>query len=126
MFDKYVQSPNYPQEINVTHKHAPTDESVKLLKEFEEKAELKLIKSFQCKFNELYASVFIFREYLNTIINIKFNLNGKEYIHKITVNDIDLIATRNPLSEQAKITKEEFAKFIANSILDNCNVIDVL
>lgn len=83
MFDNYIvkQSPAYPQTI---HEHrAPTDESVRLLKEMEEKAKNSFIKKIHVTDNTFTGIIYIAKDYYrpNTILAcVKFSINGKEYV----------------------------------------------
>ena len=83
MFDRYTYSKNY-NHTRVTEQRAPTDESVRLLKEMEEKAREKIIDSFtvndthfECKFFQEMDVVTQEMKYV-----VIYSMNGK----KRTVN----------------------------------------
>jgi len=68
--------------VRVTEQKAPTDESIKLLNEFQEKARENLIDSFHIKNNTLEAVGLFFQNVFpkdGFNIMIKFKLNGTEY-----------------------------------------------
>lgn len=74
----------YCKEVNITENKAPTDESVRLLNEMEEKARQNIIATIKIDENFLKAIVIYYRDEMITnrmIYHIKFELNGKE--HKI-------------------------------------------
>ena len=78
MFDSYVirREPNYPQ---IVHEHrAPTDESVRLLKEFEEKADKKIVESIRLTNNRFEAQVHRHDDFASakTYYKIIYQLNG--------------------------------------------------
>jgi len=91
MFDTYYESPRC---ISTTvHEHrAPTDESVKLLKEMEQKIEEKILAVFQTdKDNFLQGSVV--HKVINPMIAateliILYILNGEKFEHRIKVDEI--------------------------------------
>jgi len=84
MFDKImVTQPRIEERKFVTvHEHrAPTDESVRLLKEFETAAKDKVEKSFYLDSNELKC---LFQSWLSAndaskVFGVCFDLNGKRY-----------------------------------------------
>ena len=99
MFDKKVfethhhhdNSVRFPDKIDVHEHRAPTDDSVRLLKELEDKAlENVVLKISDTKNNKFSYNVF-FSSYAvmdslmsKGVMIIKFNCNGKEYIRKVT------------------------------------------
>lgn len=118
MFDRTtIQSGS--SSVSITENRAPTDKSIQLLKEFEEKAYNKLIDSFQCKINEFNGTVVrIKKEYLSETFIIKLNINGIDYNFTTNINDIDKY--RNQGIDDAKILKERFSKFVCDVLLANC------
>lgn len=74
-----------PSEIKITEKRAPTDESIKLFDQYQEKAKEYLINSVAIKDNKLEALVFYYTNPLDRLsidVHIRFNLNGEEYLCK--------------------------------------------
>ena len=71
----------YAKTVNITEKRAPTDESVELLKEFEEKALDKLLSAERIEFINLTGMVYFFQNHtMSDEIDYYFifNLNGNE------------------------------------------------
>ena len=80
-------APAYPQTVNVTEKRAPTDDSVRLLREMEEKATAQIVESYRIETNVLNGVVVIFLmdpADFDRKAWIRFNLNGKDYSFKET------------------------------------------
>ena len=92
MFDTYVtrREPHYPQTINKHEHRAPTDDSVKLLREMEEKARDQVVESYRFKADNDFVNGHVIvtkrmdNKHFGCVLDvyIVFNLNGKEY--KIT------------------------------------------
>ncbi len=90
MFDTYrigstsTEYVPYEKSVKITETRAPTDESVKLLNEFQEKAKQNLVDQIKVEDNTLNGVVLFFRQ---DIVHDKvewfgkFSLNGKE--HKV-------------------------------------------
>lgn len=92
MFDKIV-SVNTPRSIDVTHieKRAPTDESVRLLKEFEDAAEKKILEVIRFEDNDVRGLVVASQRRPTMMASIdycyRFTLNGKKYDNRIAIDD---------------------------------------
>jgi hypothetical protein len=73
----------------VTEKRAPTDESVRLLREMESKAKEEVIKSISLPSNEFSGVVHLMRDYLSckTKVVVLFKLNGKDHKVPISLDD---------------------------------------
>lgn len=87
MFDKtYVQAG--PQSMDVTvHEHrAPTDESVKILRDAEERAQERLLSITRLESNEFNATWHVSRRMDNCHVEIvcRFSLNGTE--HRVNIS----------------------------------------
>lgn len=82
MFDRHIhnQSPRYPQSIHSeTHEHrAPTDESVKLLRELEAKAQDSVMLAIRSDDNAFKFSAAVFDDIanFNRTLRIQYSLNG--------------------------------------------------
>lgn len=88
MFDTHHHGPrSIHQTTTVTEKRAPTDESVRLLKEMEQAAQDKLLSITRLKDNSLDATWHIFedpaRDNMEAIC--RFSLNGQEHRIKIPI-----------------------------------------
>ena len=150
MFDKNINfhhhdnSVKFPGEIKITEKRAPTDDSVKLLKEMENKALDNLIlKVSETRSNKFSYEVFFIRYadvnslYSKGCMIIKFNCNGKDYSRKVTCNSkmMDMVRqcqNRNatlielPMALQQYVILE-LSLMIANMLVDtDSNVIGEL
>lgn len=90
MFDTYL-TPQKTETYYVTkevHEHrAPTDESVKLLREMEQKAKDQVIKSIQLEANHLNANVYIYADPMsfNNMFRVVFDINGHSYVSDIAI-----------------------------------------
>lgn len=72
---------------NVTINRAPTDESVRLLKEMESEARKKIIDSVRVDSMGLKCSVFIEKDEINdqTIVNIVYTVDGKRNVCAVNI-----------------------------------------
>jgi hypothetical protein len=110
MFNTYKIDNSYrgPSKIDVTEKRAPTDESVRLLNEMQQKAFDNVLSCVQLDNNELkditwwiYYDPYIFSEKAR----VRFMLNGRLFDKEITL--------------PCKYTKsEEIPKLIMNKVLE--------
>lgn len=88
MFDTHHHGPrSIHQTTTVTEKRAPTDESVRLLKEMEQAAEDKLLSITRLKENRLDATWHLFENPAqdNMEAICRFMLNGQEHRIKIPI-----------------------------------------
>lgn len=84
------------------HEHrAPTDESVRLLKEFEEAARAKIEASFRPKECPLDVVVTVYKDVLDDMYTVAmhYRINGQPrkaaaHVHRIEYTDLDNIAQR--------------------------------
>jgi hypothetical protein len=83
MFDRVTvnQSPAYPQYVNVTEKRAPTDDSVRLLKEFRQAAEKDLVSSLKLENNLISATLHVYKDPLQWKEQyvVLTKINGKNF-----------------------------------------------
>jgi len=108
MFDKTIVFPTKPygdsySAVTVTEKRAPTDDSVRLLKEMEEKALDKIIDSVSVRDCQVECQVLVEKSYINRSNHyvIVYSMNGKKskvqmMIHdeELRVNSIDVASER--------------------------------
>lgn len=116
MFNKYYYQ-NQNANIDIVEKRAPTDESIRLLKEFEKEARDKIINSVRVESNILkgiilecqFDSISLQKNYIAI-----FNLNGEKF--EIQINEPD---KRFILNEDSalKLLADEMAKIITVKIL---------
>lgn len=74
-------APAYPQEVN--HHHAPTDETVKLMREMEEAAQKRVIHSYHYSENNVNGVVVHMKLSANSfeeVLLVHFTLNGNDHI----------------------------------------------
>lgn len=90
MFDRTtIQSgPSY-QYSTITEKRAPTDESVRLLREMESQAKAQVLKSMVLPSNEFKGVAHTMRECLtgDDVVAVMFKLNGTEHRVDVRLND---------------------------------------
>ena len=112
--------------FNVTEKRAPTDESVRLLREMEKETLAKIIQNIDLSNNQFSARLLVFEDLLNLNItatlsedllnlNIKgkvlFSLNGKK--HELNVS----FGFLESKEDMIKKCYDELAKYFAREIL---------
>lgn len=105
---------NYTElNFNVTEKRAPTDESVRLLREMEKEALNKIVKNIDLSNNQFSARLLVFEDLLN--LNNKgkvlFSLNGKK--HELNA----AFGFLGSEEDMIKMCYDELAKYIAREIL---------
>ncbi len=81
MFDNYRVAPAYPQSVEVTERKAPTDESIRLVREFEEAAWKRVLEVASVQLPDIQVeAVAVTEGYPSAFgnrIHIIFKLNGK-------------------------------------------------
>lgn len=118
MFDTYELRPFIEKKVNirVTEKRAPTDESVRLLKDFEKEARDKIINSIALESNLFHAKLFLELDHLSQkrLYYFIYELNGKriEVKHSEWMDEEDKEKIINGLLET-------LSKSISRSILKN-------
>ncbi len=119
MFDRITVTPTRSETQFVTrevHEHrAPTDESVRLLGEMQEKAEAKLIKSVAVESNNFNCVVQIWREITSDRLKSRaiFDLNGRKMTAEEDVSGID----RDDTEKLVIKLRDAMAAKIANECL---------
>lgn len=118
MFDTYkvthLTPPGYKY-VEVTEKRAPTDESVRLLREMEEKARSQVIKSVQLDSNVVNAQVWKLYDPLGwkNKFGIVVNLNGKKILVETETDPSD------DKDKQLRAIYEALSERIAAEIMPN-------
>lgn len=128
MFDSYTIRPGNSYNRTDVHVHrAPTDKSVELLSEFEQKARDKAIGAFDVKFNDLQTKWWIERTYDTfegkATLRVLVDLNGKRHEFKLAtiyINDIQFKTPRTIVNEW----KRELAEQISETLLRTAIVDD--
>ncbi len=99
--------------FNVTEKLAPTDESVRLLREMEKEALNKIIHNIDLSNNQFSARLLVFEDPLNfnSKGKVLFSLNGKK--HELNVS----FGVLESKEDMIKKCYDELAKYVAREIL---------
>ena len=98
--------------VNVKEHRAPTDESIRLLREMEKEVEKNLVRRQKISNNDIDGGVSIFRDFASRgyVVYVSFKLNGKRYEKDVLV---DGVASLDLLD-----TKEVFRKVVAELIYE--------
>ncbi len=103
--------------VNITEKRAPTDESVKLLREMEAKAEAEVVKAVSVGNATFECVVHQSRDMMSDLMRWRavFKLNGKQMTADVETNPRD----DGGANLQGAMTKlrDEMAKMIATEVL---------
>lgn len=99
----------------VNEYRAPTDESVRLLREMEEKARNEILKSYKLESNILKGVIHEFMDYLHDTskIGVQFELNGHRIVSYTEFNRYDSPETKTTKLMEcvaSEITKELLSK----------------
>lgn len=96
MFDTHIHKPRDTQYVdrNITHHEhrAPTDESIKILREMEEKARDNLILAIRIDDGPIPMAVQVFRDFLNEGCHVamRLRIGGKEEVVKFHLKEFEL------------------------------------
>jgi hypothetical protein len=124
MFDRIVHAPTTvtgPRElkVNVKEERAPTDDSVRLLSEMQEKARKDIVAAIAVESNIMKGVVLSFGPDFNecgrTKFYLKFDLNGRE--HVITVVEPSTLGSDN-IADYGKKLARLIADAVTDSLLD--------
>lgn len=125
MINQYFLSNARINDVPEINEHrAPTDESIKLLKEFEEKATQKIVDYciIQDNIFNVNGCYFTFQCIGGYIIYFRFILNGKEYNFKETISSMDYAYDKLiSLKKLYQLLSEEIAKDLMNNLLQILN-----
>ena len=108
-----------PYEKTVNINRAPTDESIRLLKEFEEKAVENIIDKIHVNDNNINGLVLIKQIQLNPFNHKfywKFTLNGKEYR-----GDVELQLSSWEMRNLVNLLAQEISKIITAELINSFN-----
>lgn len=93
MFDNYYSKEyiSYEKSVKISEYRAPTDESVRLLRDFEKEALNKLIGIYEIRDNSFNSSFHVFKspESFGYKIIGRFYLNSKEFKFEFTISLFD-------------------------------------
>lgn len=124
MFDSYVLrtgGPSYVSQNTEIHEHkAPTDESIKILNEMQEKARKDLLASVKVENNIFSCVITLFQQEIMTnshVFMVKFNLNGNEYFMEDRVSNTEI--RRNPIEHVMRKIFEKVAEEITKKLFND-------
>ena len=116
MFDRtFFYGGNTHHRVTLEEKRAPTDESVRLLREMETKAREQVIKSVSLPGNDLRGTVHVMRDPLScgSKVVFLFELNGKKHQHQIFLDEF-----RHDSPEAvSQHMVDELSRYLASAIL---------
>lgn len=113
-----------PYEKTVNIHLAPTDESLKLLKEMHESVVDNIITSVKLNENNFEAFGLVhFQNISNYVYGIRFKLNKKEYLFKGELPVHEMVTTYNVKSELIKKIYEHLASEIAKDFILNSDLL---
>ena len=115
MFDRYVVregSRHTYSTVEVNEHRAPTDASVRLLNEMQEKARENLVDSFSVCDNAFKGEILVFRDHFSNefVVYFVFSINGNKYKFEERIFTFD-----NNLLE----LKDKFYRHATNAIYEN-------
>jgi DNA-binding FadR family transcriptional regulator len=112
--------------MNINEHKAPTDESIRLLNEFQEKAKHNIIYQQAVTSNNFTFHVTIFRHHFNETLDVwvKFNINGSDYELRFPFNLRDVMSDAirieshyHPISQIIdKMLRQKIAEIISEHI----------
>lgn len=105
-------------EVTITEKRAPTDESVRLLREMEAKAQAEVLKAVSITDNGFDCVIHQFRDHLSDLMRWRavFKLNGKQMTADIETDPREDFGGGANLQAMMKL-RDEMAKVIAAEVL---------
>ena len=81
-YNHHEVAPAYPQRVTVTENRAPTDESIKILRDIEERARGHVLQTFQVENHVVDGVVVVFQMSASDFQKkayIRFRINGKDF-----------------------------------------------
>ena len=108
-----------PSSVYVTEKRAPTDESVRLLKEMEQKARDKVVASIELDSNLVKGRVYVMKDYLSGKNNfaVLMDINGKRVEIKVSTNEYE--SAEAQLQEVYQEIGRQIAAEVMPSVFDS-------
>jgi hypothetical protein len=124
MFDRanYTTIGSGPTYVTKTEYRAPTDESVRLLKEMEEKAQKKIIDSISVRDCQVECQILVEKSYINQSNHyvIVYSMNGKKGKVQLMVHEYEL--KDGPETFIAERLRDLLAKDIATMMIGDAFV----
>lgn len=113
-------------EIHITEKRAPTDESIRLATEFQQKTIDSIIGTKRVDVNGITGELTVFKTPWNdeVLFGMIYNINGKRHVFKASANSNDAFAESynfdcSNREAYLRIFARKFSQNLAASILDN-------
>ena len=106
--------------ISVTEVRAPTDESIRLLQEMEDKVTERILYSSTTKSNRLSAAVMVVSKDMmrhSAIAHVSFNLNGKDYHIKRDISMFDFSSKNDFIEHLLGIISSSISQEITAELL---------
>jgi len=103
--------------VQVEVNRAPTDESLRLLKELQDKALESVIQKVELKNNFIEGCLFYtFADLEGLICRMRFELNGKRYETDLKIGHYEVIHLKNPHTHYNQETLQFLAKKVSEII----------
>jgi hypothetical protein len=121
MFDKYSYNGrsgggHHTSTVNVTEKRAPTDESVKLLRDLEKEALDRVDEHIKIQDNVL-GDILVFRGQFHDEVHFKFKLNGQKYSFTVDEEEFHMAKSQGSDSEYwIKLFYDKLAGAVAGEL----------
>lgn len=114
-------------DVNVTEKKAPTDESVRLLAEMQQKVIDNVLGQLKIDVNGVTGEIIVLRQtwsLCDIAFGVAYNINGKRHHFKTDIHDVDVWQKENEFhcsrnEAMLRVFAKKFAEHIASQILDN-------
>ena len=109
---------NYPSTINKVEKRAPTDDSIRLAKEYEDKITSKIIGNITFGNNGIdfpKGNAVIFEDDLRSwayFVIISFRLNGKFFERKMEISKLDIMDAKSGSSSEVDQIRKIYKLFV--------------
>ena len=125
MFNKtYLIGDNRPQNhyhnhnVKITEKRAPTDESLKLLKEIKKEVTDDIVGSYYINNNDLSGSLVVCKNptYQSYELHIMFKLNNVEYHIEDEIKRFDLLSDREAHNRPVEFLSKKFFDNVSKKI----------
>lgn len=131
MFDNFathhVHSGPSHVDVKVTEKRAPTDESVRLLAEMQQKVVDGVLGQMKIDVNDVKGEIMVFREpwtVLDLTFGVAYNVNGKRHHFRTSVCEFEVMQAQNEFhisydEAMLRVFATKFAQHIAAQILNS-------
>lgn len=114
-------------DVKVTEKRAPTDESVRLLAEMQQKVVDSVLGQMKIDVNDVSGEIMVFREpwsVLDISFGVAYNINGKRHHFRTNVCEFEVMRAENQFHvshDEAilRVFASKFAEHIAAQILNS-------